>query len=315
MGMSKSSMRLTLGDLVGSGTRALKRYTGTLLAVFVVQTLVVLGTMLAMAVVLAQAFGHLPMWDDAVDGDLVSLVICIKWANANFLACASIGFGALILWSLASWFLAGGIYGVLAQRPEGRAETARTFGASGAATYLTYARLALCGIPGWLASMLVLALCMGAAGTKLAHALSVGDLIGPIALLVVPTALITHFFGTVIDYARVELTLRHDTHEPGVVATYLRTVAFVVKHPLALIHAGLGWIAFFVITFGYGYLAHDRPMFGATGAITLFVIRSGVSLARMAIRFGVLAGEVDLGGSRALPPRRVEVKAPPKSAA
>jgi hypothetical protein len=231
------------------------------------------------------------------------------------LACASIAFGALILWSLASWFLAGGIYGVLAQRPEGRAETARTFGASGTSTYLTYARLALCGIPGWIATMLVFALCIGGASTKLAHALSIGDLVGPVALLVIPTALVGHFFATIIDYARVELTLRHDTHEPGVIATYLRTVVFVVKHPLSLIHAGLGWIAFFVITFGYGYLAHDRPMYGATGAITLFVIRSGVSLARMAIRFGVLAGQVDLGGSRALPPRRIEVKAPPKTAA
>jgi hypothetical protein len=307
--------RLGLGDLVGAGARGVSRYTGTLLAVFVVQTLVVLGTMIAMATVLAQAFGHLPMWDDAVDGDLVSLVICVKWANANFLACASIAFGALILWSLASWFLAGGIYGVLAQRPEGRAETARTFGASGTSTYLTYARLALCGIPGWIATMLVFALCIGGASTKLAHALSIGDLVGPVALLVIPTALVGHFFATIIDYARVELTLRHDTHEPGVIATYLRTVVFVVKHPLSLIHAGLGWIAFFVITFGYGYLAHDRPMYGATGAITLFVIRSGVSLARMAIRFGVLAGQVDLGGSRALPPRRIEVKAPPKTAA
>jgi hypothetical protein len=312
--MIMKSMRLTLGDLVGSGSRAIKRYTGTLLAVFVVQTIVMLGTMIAMATVLAQAFGKLPMFDDAVDGDLVSLVICVKWAQANFLACASIGFGAVILWSLASWFLAGGIYGVLAQRPEGRAETARTFGASGAATYLTYARLALCGIPGWLATLLVFALCTGAAMPKLGHALSVVDLIGPLMLMIVPASLVGHFFSTVIDYGRVELTLRHDTHEPGVIATYLRTVAFVIKHPLALVHAGLGWIAFFVITFGYGYLAHDRPMYGATGAITLFVIRSGVALARMALRFGVLGGQVDLGGSRALPPRRVEVKAPPKTA-
>jgi hypothetical protein len=56
-------------------------------------------------------------------------------------------------------------------------------------------------------------------------------------------------------------------------------------------------------------------MYGATGAITLFVIREGVALARWALRFGVLAGQVDLGGSRALPPRRIEVKAPPKTVA
>ncbi|HEY1815705.1 MAG TPA: hypothetical protein VGG74_25325 [Kofleriaceae bacterium] len=307
-------MRITLGDLVGSGSRAIKRYTGTLLAVFVVQTLVMLGTMLAMAMVLASVFSHLPIWDDAVDGDLVSLVICIKWAYTNMLACVGIGFGAVLLWSLASWFLAGGIYGVLAQRPEGRGETARTFGASGAATYLTYARLALCGLPGWLVVLFVFALCAGSAMPKVNYALTVLDLVGPLALTILPAALVAHFFSTVIDYARVELTLRHDSHEPGVIATYLRTVVFVVKHPLSLVHNGLGWLAFAVITLGYGYLAQNRPMYGATGAITLFVIREGVALARWALRFGVLAGQVDLGGSRALPPRRVDVKAPAKSA-
>ena len=308
------SIKITLGDLIGSGSRAITRYTGTLLAVFVVQTIVMLGAMVATALVLAQAFAHLPLWDDAVDGDLVALAVCLKFARGHMLACASIAFGAILLWSIASWFLAGGVYGVLAQRPEGRAETARTFGASGAATYLAYARLALCAVPGWMIAMLVFALCLEVAAPKFEYALSVSDLVGPVALALGPTLLLVHVLGTVVDYARVELTLRHDSHEPGVIATYLRTVAFVIRRPLTLVHAGLGWVAFAVITLGYAYLAHNRPMYGATGAITLFVIRSGVALARMAIRFGVLAGQVDLGGSRPLPPRRVEVKAPPKNA-
>jgi hypothetical protein len=307
-------MKITLGDLLGSGSRAITRYTGTLLAVFVVQTIVMLAAMFATAMVLANAFAHLPIWDDAVDGDLVSLVVCLKFARGNFLACSSIAFGAILLWSLASWFLAGGVYGVLAQRPEGRAETARTFGASGAATYLTYARLALCAVPGWLLAMLVFALCSGFALQKVQYALTVSDLVGPLLLAIGPALLVMHVMMTVVDYARVELTLRHDSHEPGVIATYLRTLGFVLRRPLTLVHSGLGWLVFVAITLGYGYLAHNRPMYGATGAITLFVIRSGVSLARMAIRFGVLAGQVDLGGSRPLPPRRVEVKAPPKNA-
>jgi hypothetical protein len=49
-------------------------------------------------------------------------------------------------------------------------------------------------------------------------------------------------------------------------------------------------------------------MYGAEGAITLFVARQGVSLLRMAIRVGVLAGQVELGRTRPLPPRRVEAK-------
>ena len=44
-------------------------------------------------------------------------------------------FGALLVWQLVSWFLVGGLLGVLANRPEGRGGTARCFGASGTTTY------------------------------------------------------------------------------------------------------------------------------------------------------------------------------------
>jgi hypothetical protein len=307
-------MRVTLGDLSGAGIRALARYTGTLLAVFVVQTIVVTSAMLAIAAVLAQAFSHLPIWDDAVDGDLVSLVTCVRFAKANLFACGGIALGAVLMWQLVSWFLAGGIYGVLAQRPEGRAETARCFGASGASTYLAYARLALCSIPGWLLVLFVFATCANAVSTRIEHALTVLDLLGPLAIATLPALALVHVLWTVTDYARVELALRHETHDPSAVATYIRSVVFVLKHPLTLLHAGLGWLGFLIITLGYAYLANGHPMFGAEGAVTLFVIRQGVSLARMAIRFGVLGGQLELGGTRPLPPRRVEVKADAKPA-
>jgi hypothetical protein len=60
------------------------------------------------------------------------------------------------------------------------------------------------------------------------------------------------------------------------------------------------------------YLAYGHPMYGAEGAVTLFVIRQGVALARMAIRVGVLAGQVEIGRGRPLPPRRVEAPEPKK---
>ncbi len=313
---SKSSgrleVRLTLRDLVGSGSRALTRYTGTLLAVFVVQSLVAIATMVACATVLAQVFAHLPVWDDAVDGDLVSLALCVRFAKANLLACAGIAFGALLLWQLASWFLAGGVYGVLAQRPDGRRETARCFGASGASTYLGYARLALCSLPGWLLVLFVFSVSTNAMSARIEHAVTVADLVVPLAVSLVPALALTLLLWTVSDYARVELTLRRDSHDPGVLATYGRSLVFVLRRPLALVHTGLGWLAFAAITVGYMYLATGHPMYGAEGAVTLFVIRSGVVLARMAIRFAVLAGQVDLGGSRPLPPRRVELKAEPQ---
>ena len=305
--------RLGLGDLAGAGSRATARYTGTLLAVFVVQAIVAAACMIGISVVLAQALAHLPMWDDAVDGDLVSLAWCLRYARANFLASGAIVVACLLLWQLASWFLAGGLYGVLAQRPEGRGETARCFGAAGAATYLKYARVALCSIPGWLIVLFALGTGLTWAEPRMARALTVLDLVGPLAVALGPALILLHLVWTVADYTRVELTLRHDTHDPGVVMSYARALVFVLRRPVALVHAGLGWLAFVAITLGYAYLAHGHPMYGAEGAVTLFVIREGVALARSAVRFGVLAGQVELGRTRPPPPRRPEPKTDPKA--
>jgi len=305
--------RLRLADLVGAGSRAVGRYTGTLLAVFVVQSLIAVACMLAIAFALAQTFSHMPMWDDAVDGDLVSLIYCLRFGKPTLQASAGIAFGAVLLWTLVSWFVVGGINGVLAQRPEGRGETARCFGASGANTYLAYGKLALCSIPGWFVALFVLGIGIQFASTRIEYAVTVPQLILPLVVAVVPALLILHVVWTITDYARVELTLRMSSHEPSVVMTYLRTTAFVLLRPLTLAHGALGWLAFAAITVGYMYLSQGHPMYGAEGAITLFVIRQGVALARMAIRFGVLGGQLELGKMRPLPPRRIESKAEAKS--
>ena len=295
-------------DLLGAGVRACSRYTGTVLAVFVVQAVVALALMIAVWVVLAQAFAHLPMFDEAVDGDLIAWVYCVKYGKASFLAIAGIVFGALLVWQLISWFVVGGLYGVLDQRPEGRGETARCFGASGAATYLAYARLALCELPGWLLMLFVLGIGLNMVLPGFETALTIPQLLGPLVLACLPAALLTHFLWTVADYARVELALRHDTHDPGVIATYLRTIVYVARRPLTLVHTGFGWFVILLVTVAYAYLALGHPMYGADGAVTLFLVRQGVALLRMAIRVGVLAGQVDLGRTRALPPRRVVVE-------
>jgi hypothetical protein len=306
------AMRLALGDLVSAGPRAVGRYTGTLLSVFVVQTLVTLGCMLAVAFALARAFSHMPMFDEAVDGDLVSLVFCLRYGKASIEASAAIGLGAVLLWALVSWFIVGGILGVFAQRPEGRSETARCFGASGASTFLAYGKLALCSLPGYFVVLIVLVIGLDIADSRIEHALTVPQLVLPLLVAMLPAVFVLHVLWTVSDYARVELTLRQDSHEPSVVMTYFRTLGFVLRRPVTLAHSGLGWLAFAFITVGYAYLSLGHPMYGAEGAVTLFVIRSGVALARMAIRFGVLAGQLELGKTRALPPRRIEAKAEAK---
>ena len=305
--------RLGLGDLIGAGPRVVSRYTGTLLAVFVAQSLVAATCIVAVWLVLARAFSHLPLFDEAVDGDLVALLYCARYGKDSLLAIGGIVFSAIMLWQLASWFLVGGIYSVLAQRPEGRGDTARCFGAGGASTYLTYARLALFAFPGWIVVVFVLGAGMGLIRTRIEYALTAGDLLGPLALATLPALLLLHVLWTVEDYARVELTLRHDSHDPGVIATYMRTLSYVFRRPLTLVHAGIGWLALALITTAYFYLSLGHPMYGAEGAVTLFIARQGVSLLRMAIRFGVLGGQVELGRTRPLPPRRVEVKVDSKA--
>lgn len=302
-----SGMRLYLGDLVRAGGRAVSRYTGTLFAVFVVQSLVAAACMLGVAMVLTQAFSHLPMFDEAVDGDLIALISSLRYGESSVLAIVGLVFGVLFVWELVTWFLAGGIYGVLAQRPETRGETARVFGASGAATYLAYARLALLSLIGWGISLSVFFVCFGkAVAPRLEHALSIGELVGPLAIAFIPAGLLLHFFWTVTDYARAELSLRHESHGPGVLATYVRTLAWVARRPLTLVHGAIGWLLFLLVTIAYAFIAQGHPMYGAEGAITLFVARQGVALLRMAIRMGVMGGQLELARTRPLPPRRAE---------
>jgi hypothetical protein len=309
--MAQTGSRLGLGDLLAAGARGLSRFTGTLFAVFAVQLLVTAACMVGVAVVLAQAFAHLPMFDQAVDGDLVAIIWCLRHARPTFLATGAVVFGVVLLWQLATWFLAGGLYGVLAERPESRTETARCFGAAGAQTYLAYARLALCSLPGWMLVLVVFGTGMSMIGPRLETALTIPELLGPIALVLAPTFLLLHFLWTVTDYARVELTLRGTTHAPSVLKTYVRSVAYVVRRPVTLVHGALGWLLVLLVTLAYLYLAQGHAMFGAEGAITLFAVRQGVSLLRMAIRIGVMAGQLELGRTRPLPPRRIEVKAEP----
>lgn len=305
----KPGLRLGLGDLFAAGGRGVSRYTGTLLGVFVVQMLVAAACIIPIWIVLAQTFGHLPMFDEAVDGDLIALIWCLRHGHSAWFAVGGIVFCALALWQLVSLFLVGGVNGVFAQRPESRGDTARCFGASGAQTYLAYVRLALCSLPGLVIVLFVFGIGMGYVGSRVETMLTMTDLIGPLAIALVPTFLLLHFFWTVADYARVELTLRHDSHDPSAFATYFRSLLYVATHPLTLVHAAFGWMLFILITAAYAFLAQGHPMYGAEGAITLFAVRQGVSLLRMAVHAGIMAGQVELGRTRPLPPRKVEVKA------
>src|SRR5574338_48700 len=67
---------------------------------FTSATILAIGCMIGIAALLAQAFSHLPMWDEAVDGDLFALIDCVRYARAHLMGAAGIAFGALLLWQL-----------------------------------------------------------------------------------------------------------------------------------------------------------------------------------------------------------------------
>src|SRR5262249_6651400 len=141
--MATRRERIGLGAMVRAGARAASRYTGTVLGVFVVQSLLAGAAGLAIAQVLGSEFARRPRFDEAVAGALTALIECVKHAPAAFLASFWIAIAAILLWIVASWFLVGGVYAVAHERPEGKRETARCFGAGGATTFLVYVRLAI----------------------------------------------------------------------------------------------------------------------------------------------------------------------------
>ena len=289
---------LGLLDLVRIGARAVSRYTGMVLALWVTQALVTGAAIVGIAQTLAAALADRPLLDAAVDGDLVALLELMSALPELLWASIWTIVAIVLLWVVASWFLAGGVIAVLGERPEGRAATARCFGAGGANTFLAYVAL---GLYAWLGYMpAIIAFGMGAdwAASRIEFALTLPEVALSLGLGLAPGLLLWVVAGTVVDFARVEL------------AAYARAWLFVLARPLALVHALLGWAFWIGITLLYLWLAHGRAMLGTGGALTLLMIRQGVSLARMVIKVGVVAGQVGLGDERMPPPRK-----PPRATA
>lgn len=288
--------------MLAAGRDAVTRYTGTLLALFVVQLVLVMTATFAMARVLAAAFANLPYFDRAVDGELAAWIYLLRNHREVLAAAGWLGGGAVLLWLVLSWFLAAGSIGVLAERPEGRAATARCFGASGASSFLPLVRLSVLSAPVYFVVAMTLGVGLDAVAPRLEYALTLPQLIGWTALGAGPALLLLLVLWTITDYARAELVLRRDTHELSVIAAYARAISFVVRRPATLLHAGVGWLAIAAISIGYMVAAHDHPMVGTGGAITLLIVRQGVVLVRMAVHFAVLGGQVALTRQRPAPP-------------
>jgi len=267
-----------------------------------VQLVLAMAAVFAMTRVLAAAFAHLPYFDRAVDGDLAGWVYILRNHREVMAATGWLGGGAVLLWLVLSWFLTAGTLSVLSERPEGRAATARCFGAAGASSFLPLVRLSILSAPAYLIVAMALGVGLDAVSPRLQYALSLPQLLGWIAVGAGPALLLLLVLWTITDYARAELVLRRDSHELSVIAAYARAIAFVLRRPMTLLHAGLGWLLVLSITLGYMLASHDHPMVGTDGAITLLIVRQGVVLLRLAVHFAVLGGQVAATRARPLPP-------------
>jgi hypothetical protein len=294
---------LGLGDLMRAGGRAVQRYTGTVLALFVAQGVVAGVSIVAISQVLAAEFSHRPILDEAVDGDLIALLEITRDAPYVVWTSLWIVVGIALLWMVASWFLIGGTLAVLAERPEGRAATARCFGAGGANTFLSFLLLQVFSLVLYVPALFVLAFGMSWASAQMDVALTLGQLLGDLALGLAPGLSCLVVVGTIVDYARAELAVRKSSHELGALVALLRSIAFVLTHPRAIVHSLIGWAIVLALGVGYVWLSHGRAMLGGGGALTILVIRQCLSLLRMAVEVGVLAGQVELGQTRLPPPR------------
>lgn len=290
-----------LWPLITAGWHALARYTGTLLVMFVAQLVLTGAAVFGMAQLLASVFAQTPYFDRAVDLDLTAAIYFLRNHREVLLAAGWIGLGAVLMWQVGSWFLTAGAMGVMATRPEGRGETARCFGAAGAAGFLPFMGVALASLPAYLLVSLVLGLGLDAVSARVAYAPTLGHLLGYLAAGMTPALLLLLATWTATDYARAELVLRRDSHSLSVVAAYGRAWAFVLSRPRALLHASLGWLLVAGVGIAYAVASAGHPMAGTRGALALLVVRQGVVLAQLAIRFGVLGGVVALSRQRPLP--------------
>lgn len=297
---------LRLGGLVRAGWRGVSEYTGMVLGMFLVQFIAAWSAGLVILQILATAFADRPLFDDAVDLDLTSLLLVVRDAPAVFSAVAWVVLGAIVMWSVWSWFLTGGVLAVLTERPRGRRETARCFGAGGAATFLVYARLGLVSIVLNLPALLALGIGQGYAAGKLEYAVNDGELVLPLLVGFAPAMLLHVVASTIVDYARAELTLRRPTHETlGAIRTTIRATGFVFRRPIALGHVLVYWLVFVLVSLAFVWVSHDHAMLGTSGALALFAIRQGVTLLRTAVKIALLAGQVELTATRPPPPRTI----------
>lgn len=298
-----SERRVGLREMLRAGFRALADYTGTMFALFAAQVMVAGAASFAIAEILAQVFAEHSLFDDGVDGDLIALLEALRGGGAVLAAISWVALGAIVFWIVFSWFLTGGLLAVLVERPAGRLATARSFGGGAAASFFVLFRLGLWSLGFHLVVAFVATFGLGMVYGTLEHALTYGEVLGALVVGLGPALLLLIVLWTIVDYARVELVQRRPTHKIGATVAFARAIVFVIERPIALAHAALWALSFLLVSSLYVWASHGAAMLGTGGAVALLIVRQGLALVRMALKVAAIGGQVELGVTRAAPPR------------
>lgn len=283
-----------LGALLAAGGGALVRHRQLALALYAVQLVVsvVVGAVVATALV-APLARH-PIFDDAVDGDLFSLLAVLGQHSDLLIGLAWVGVALALLWGALSWFLTGGLLAVLAAPSDATTAPgarARTFGAGGAVLMFAYGRLWLWSLIPYAAIVALLVLGLGPASDLALQALTAGELARTAALGALPAALLWLVTRTALDYARVELALQPQLSSGRAL---LRALRFMARRPMALVHFGTYCALWLGATASYLAVTWQRPFAGAAGALALFALRQLSLAVRFGLHVGLLAGQLRL---------------------
>ncbi len=283
---------MTLLAMFGAGGRVVVRHPWLIAGLYTVQLVLsaVVGGVIASALV--GILAHTPVFDAAVDGDLVALMQVVREHGKLFAALAWMMVATALLYGVVTWYLTGGLIAVFAgERPASRAESLRRFGAGGAITFLPYARL-------WLLSLIPYALILAALilglhswRDDLFEQIAIGDVVSGAIFGALPALLLWIPVRAALDYARIELS-----NDPGLASwrAALRGFKLVFTRPIALLHMLVYLAVSLAIVTVYVTLTWNEPMYGVAGAISIFLIRQLVQSTRYLLHIMLIAGQIRL---------------------
>ena len=290
--------------MLRTGRAAVWRYAGLLTSLFLLQVALAGGAAWVVSRILENALGTSLVFDEAVDGDVVAMIATARLAPDAILASLWVCVGAVCAYLAVSWFTTGGLLAVLIERPAGRRDVARCFGAGGAASFFAYARLAAMSALPYAIILLAGTLGVMVVGAQVAQALSPWRAAATILAGLAPAVVMAWVTFTIVDYARVDLSLHPGL---GATAAALRAVRTVLSRPAPLLHVALYYLVFLAASIAYVFVTYGHAMLGTGGAISLLVVREGLAILRFTAKVAMLAGQVELGQKREPPRRRAAV--------